>query len=144
MKRRFPSVHRRFQPRCATAAVELAVAMPLIIVLLIGLLEVGRIVQIMEILDNAAREGARSASTGTNTYATVQTTVANYLTNAGITNQSGLTVTVYDVTQNNSGPSIQSQHGRLDGSIADHRFSAPQQCSVDDAAHAQHRSRYDD
>ena len=34
----------------------------------------------------------------------MQTTVANYLTNAGITNQTGLTVTVYDVTQGNSGP----------------------------------------
>lgn len=30
--------------------------------------------------------------------------MANYLTNAGITNQTGLTVTVYDVTQSNSGP----------------------------------------
>ena len=58
----------------------------------------------MQIVCNAAREGARKASTGVNTYADVQTTVANYLTNAGITNQTGLTVTVYDVTQGNSGP----------------------------------------
>jgi Flp pilus assembly protein TadG len=95
---------RKCQPRCAIAAVELAVVMPLVAVLLVGLLEVGRIVQINAILTNAAREGARKASTGINSYSDVQTTVANYLTNAGITNQSGLTVTVYDVTQNNSGP----------------------------------------
>ncbi len=60
--------------------------------------------QVNAIVCNAAREGARKASTGANTYADVKTTVVNYLTNAGITNQSGLTVTVYDVTQGNSGP----------------------------------------
>ena len=60
--------------------------------------------QVNEIVCNAAREGARKASTGANTFADVQTTVANYLTNAGITNQTGLTITVYDVTQGNSGP----------------------------------------
>jgi Flp pilus assembly protein TadG len=98
------SAQRGCQPRRATAAVELALVIPLVVGLLVGLLEVGRIVQINEILCNAAREGARKASTGINTYADVQTTVANYLTNAGITNQTGLTVTVYDVTQSNSGP----------------------------------------
>jgi Flp pilus assembly protein TadG len=98
------SSHRTHQRRRGTAAVELAVVAPLIAILLVGLLEVGRIVQVNEILSNAAREGARKASTGINTYSDVQTTVANYLTNAGITNQTGLTVTVYDVTQGNSGP----------------------------------------
>jgi len=82
----------------------LAVVAPLVVGLLVGLLEVGQIVKVNQIVSNAAREGARSASTGVNTYANVQTTVANYLTNAGITNQSGLTVTVSDVTQGNSGP----------------------------------------
>lgn len=64
----------------------------------------GRLVQVNAIVCNAAREGARKASTGANSFADVNTTVANYLTNAGITNQTGLTVTVNDVTQGNSGP----------------------------------------
>ena len=98
------SARRAFQPRYAVAAVELAVCLTFVAVLLVGLLQVGRIVQINEILSNAAREGARQASTSLNSYSAVQTTVANYLTNAGITNQSGLTVTVYNVTQSNSGP----------------------------------------
>jgi Flp pilus assembly protein TadG len=98
------SAHQAFQPRCAVAAVELAVCLAFVAVLLVGLLQVGRIVQINEILSNAAREGARQASTSLNSYSNVQTTVSNYLTNAGITNQSGLTVTVYNVTQSNSGP----------------------------------------
>ena len=75
----------------------------MVIALVVGLLTVGRMVQMTEIISNAAREGARRASTGINTYSDVQTTVANYLTNAGITNQTGLTVTVYDGA---SGPSF--------------------------------------
>jgi Flp pilus assembly protein TadG len=90
--------------RRGVAAVELALVMPVVLILLVGLLEAGRIVQVSAIVSNAAREGARKASTGANTFADVQTTVVNYLTNAGITNQTGLTVTVYDVTQGNSGP----------------------------------------
>jgi Flp pilus assembly protein TadG len=100
------SSQRRVQPRSGTAAVELAVVAPLVIALLVGLLEVGRMVQMNEIVSNAAREGARKASTGVNTYADVQTTVTNYLTRAGITNQTGLTVTVNNVTQGNAGPSF--------------------------------------
>jgi Flp pilus assembly protein TadG len=96
--------HRRSQPRRGTAAVEFALVAPIVIGLLVGLLEVGQLVQVNQIVSNAAREGARKASTGVNTYADVQTTVANYLTNAGITNQNGLTVTVADVTQGNPGP----------------------------------------
>src|SRR5271167_304355 len=106
MKIDLHSSQRRYQPQRGIAAVELAVVAPLVACLLVGLLQVGRMVQVNQILTNAAREGARKASTGVNTYADVQTTVANYLTNAGITNQTGLTVTVYNVTQGDSGPSF--------------------------------------
>jgi Flp pilus assembly protein TadG len=104
MKTRLDSSPRK--SRSGTAAVELAVISPLLIALVIGLLTVGRMVQMTEIMANAAREGARKASTGINTYADVQTTITNYLTNAGVTNQAGLTITVYDVTQGNSGPTF--------------------------------------
>jgi len=90
--------------RRGLAAVELALLMPLLLTFLLGVWEVGRLVQINQILNNATREGARKASTGKNTYADVQTTVSNYLTNAGITNLNGLTVQVYNVTQSNAGP----------------------------------------
>lgn len=100
------SSRRNPSRRIGSATVELAVVAPFIMVLLVGTLQVGRMVQVSQILSNAAREGARKASTGINTYADVQTTVANYLTNAGITNQTGLAVTVYNVTQSNSGPTF--------------------------------------
>ena len=95
--------HRRVTSRSATAAVELALCMPLISMLLIGLLEVGRLVQINEIVCNAAREGARQASTGINSYSDVNTTVTNYLTRAGITNLTSLSVSVYNKTSGSSG-----------------------------------------
>jgi Flp pilus assembly protein TadG len=103
MRLKFP-VFYRMDRRRGTAAVELAITAPLLVGLLVGLLEVGRMVQVNEIVSNAAREGARQASTGTATYANVQTTVANYLTNAGITNQAGLVVSVADVSQGGGGP----------------------------------------
>jgi len=106
MRRGHSSPHHGFQPRHAIAAVELALTAPLLALLVVGVLEVARMVQINQIVSNAAREGARNASMGTTTYANVQTVVADYLTNAGITNQSGLSVSVYDVTQGNSGPSF--------------------------------------
>ena len=96
----------RSRTRSGAAAVELACVSPLLVALIVGLLTVGRIVQMTEIVANAAREGARKARTGINTNPAVQTTVTNYLTNAGVTNQTGLSITVYNVTQGNSGPTF--------------------------------------
>ncbi len=69
-------------------AVEAAIVMPLVLVLLFGIWEVGRFVLVGQTLDTAAREGARLAAGGyTNgtpvTAAMVQTAVQNYLTSAG-------------------------------------------------------------
>ena len=55
------TVRKKSPRRRGTAAVEMAVMAPLVFGLLVGLLEVGRIVQINQILCNAAREGARTA-----------------------------------------------------------------------------------
>src|SRR4051812_46327907 len=52
------------RPRRATAAVELAVTLPLILLLLAGLWESARIIEVQQVLLNAAREGARQAGTG--------------------------------------------------------------------------------
>jgi hypothetical protein len=44
------------------AAVEFAFLAPLLLILLFGLWQVGRVIEVMQIMDNAAREGARLAS----------------------------------------------------------------------------------
>jgi Flp pilus assembly protein TadG len=99
-------------PRQGAAAVEMAFLMPLLLGLIVGVWEVGRLVQIQQTMYNAAREGARLASqatiinsTGAYTQITtsssspnVTTTVAQYLSSAGITNQTGLVVTYTDLT----------------------------------------------
>jgi Flp pilus assembly protein TadG len=54
---------RRTHPRRGVAAVEFAlVAMLFLVPLLIGVWEVGRLVQVQQIVSNAAREGARLAA----------------------------------------------------------------------------------
>ena len=85
------SVRRR--ERRGAVAVEAAFCLPLLLMLMIGMWEVGRMVQISQILANAAREGARYAAmgnlniNGVNTPITVpmvQQSVRDYLTGAGL------------------------------------------------------------
>ena len=64
--------------------VDCALALLLVVLLLLGLLEVGRLVQVTQIMENAAREGARQASSGQKTYDDVTTTVTNYLNNVAV------------------------------------------------------------
>lgn len=73
------------EPRRGTAAVEFAVASLFLVPLLIGVWEVGRLVEVQQLLANAAREGGRQASTGNVNTAGVQNIVASYLTRNGIT-----------------------------------------------------------
>jgi Flp pilus assembly protein TadG len=98
--------HRPPRQRGASAAVEFALVLPVLVTLMIGLWEVGRIIQLQQILSNSAREGARVAAqsqtinlTGTPTQIQVSTgtpcvltTVLQYL------QQANLNLTASDVT----------------------------------------------
>jgi Flp pilus assembly protein TadG len=90
-------VHRPQQvPRHATATVEFAVMMIFLVPLLLyGLWEVGRIVEVSQILSNAAREGARQAAIGEKTPTTidipfVQAVVIDYLKSEGLPTQNAV------------------------------------------------------
>ena len=102
--------HHRRAPRRGVAAVELAfVTVLLVVPLLIGIWEVGRLVQVQQVVSNAAREGARLAAQAytinasgsptqirANTGPTnVQDAVYDYLYAAGLTTlrRSDVTVT---------------------------------------------------
>ena len=100
-------LRRKHTPLCSirrrrgAVAVEAALVMPMVLVLLFGIWEVGRFVLVGQILNTAAREGARLAAGGyTNsvpvTCAMVQQAVQDYLTAAGFPSAavSGSTVSV--------------------------------------------------
>ncbi len=85
--------------RPGVAAVELAFLLVFLFVpLIFGIWELGRLIQVQQIVVNAAREGARAASTGEYTNSQVQTVVTNYLTSAGIST-ANVTPTVTNETR---------------------------------------------
>ena len=100
--------HTRISDRCrrGVAAVEFAFVVPLLLLLLVGIWELGRIIHVQIIMNNAARDGARLAAqaniintTGAYTQVhfdtgspNVEQTVQDYLRSAGITNLTGLVI----------------------------------------------------
>jgi Flp pilus assembly protein TadG len=83
--------------RSGIAAVEFAVVLPFLVLLVAGVWEVGSMVETQQILNNAVRVGGRQASTGLNTNAQVQQAVTQYVQRAGLPT-TNLVVTVTDVT----------------------------------------------
>ena len=65
--------------RRGAAAVEMALSLPLLMLILSGIFQVGRIVQIQQILCNAAREASRDASLGDDNLSTVAANLLAYL-----------------------------------------------------------------
>jgi Flp pilus assembly protein TadG len=68
--------------RRGVAAVEFGFCLPIIVLILLGIWEVGRIVQVSNVLWNSARESARDASVGQDNLSTVATNTITYLQNA--------------------------------------------------------------
>jgi len=87
--------------RPGVATVEFAVVLPLLVILLLGIWEVGRLVQVSQVLQNAAREAARQASTGTVSMPEIKGNVQSYITSAEprISSFSGFDVTFADLTR---------------------------------------------
>src|SRR5262245_66688981 len=71
---------RKFSRRGATL-VETAFVISACLTLMFAIFEYGRFVMIKQLMENAAREGARQATTGTGTLTTsdIQATVTQYL-----------------------------------------------------------------
>lgn len=66
-----------------TVLVEFALVAPLLLVLLFGTIEMGRVLNAMVLVSNASREGARRGSVGASEDQ-VKTAVRNYLTASGL------------------------------------------------------------
>jgi Flp pilus assembly protein TadG len=65
------------------ALVEFALLVPLLIIIVLGIVEFGRIWMTMQVLSSAAREGARVAAVTAPTVGLVEDAVENVLTAAG-------------------------------------------------------------
>jgi Flp pilus assembly protein TadG len=101
-------IHRvvRRDKRRGVAAVEFAFVMPAILALLVGIWELGRLIEIQQLMTNAAREGARQAATGQYTKAQTQSIINQYLTVAGLPT-TNVSSNAWDIT-NNCDPSAAS------------------------------------
>jgi Flp pilus assembly protein TadG len=96
--------------RSATAAVELAVCLPMLLIVLTGIWEVGRMVQVQNVVWNAAREGGRQAAAGLSSNATVVQFMVNYLNANGLTGVTTSMVTLTNVTSSaRSNPNAANQ-----------------------------------
>ncbi len=85
--------------RLATATVEFAIVGPIFLMLVFGIIEIGRALMVTEVLTRAATEGARSASLSGSSAQDVQSAVDTFLKNYLITDTQGNslgTVYIYD------------------------------------------------
>lgn len=90
-------VHGQRKKRRGVALVEFCIVLPLLLLLLIGMWEVGRVIQVQQSVQNAAREGGRQASTGKRTQSDVVQAVKEYLARAGY-KTTNVTVTIANLT----------------------------------------------
>lgn len=78
--------------RTGAAMLEFALVLPILLALLLGIIEMGRVIMLHQVATNAAREGARRGVIPGATSANVDAAVNDYLDSAGIL-QTGRTVT---------------------------------------------------
>jgi len=85
---------RSFKGQRGQALIETAIAIPIILLVAVSIFEFGRAYQTLQVMSNAAREGARVAVLPGATTADVQTRVKNYLQGGAIANFNAATVTL--------------------------------------------------
>ncbi len=104
--------------RHGSACIEFAVVLLFVVPLLLGVWEVGRLVEVEQHLNNAVREGARQASTANVNTAGVQQVVVNYLNANGIPcSTSNVTVTNKTSSSRND-PTTANQLDQIEVSVS--------------------------
>lgn len=77
-----------------TALIEAALTIPILLLLTVGIFEVGRAYETWQVLSNAAREGARMAVTPNSDPDTVEALVHNYMADGQLSYEDAAAVTV--------------------------------------------------
>ena len=83
----------------AQAIVELALILPILLLLLMGIVELGRIFMAQHTITNATREGARIGSLPSSTTSDAHSTVSTYMNAAGLSGDT-------NVSMSNVGPTV--------------------------------------
>ena len=90
-----------------SAMVEAAISIPLLLVLMVGIFEVGRAYQTWQVLTNAAREGARMAITPSGTPSDTTALIRQFMADGQLSNSATAAVSVNKgVTINVNGTSV--------------------------------------
>ncbi len=94
----------RSLPRQAAAAVEFALVLPILSVLLLGMFEISRVLLVKEMLSNAAQQACRTAAKPGTANSDVTSEVDTVMSNAGLSGYS-VTIQVNGTTTDVSGAS---------------------------------------
>ncbi len=83
--------------------VETAITIPILLMMMVGIFEVGRAYQTWQVLTNAAREGARMAVTPSSTEAITTALIRQYMADGQLGNSATATVVVDKTSTINAG-----------------------------------------
>ncbi len=86
-------VHRR-NPRRGAALVEMALVLPLFLMVVLGIIEFGRAMMVCQMVTNAAREGARRAIIEDSTNTAVEQQINDFLTGTLNVSANEITTTI--------------------------------------------------
>jgi Flp pilus assembly protein TadG len=86
-----------------SAMVETAITLPLLLMMMVGIFEVGRAYETWQVLTNAAREGARMAVTPSSTEEITTALIRQYMADGQLGNSATATVVVDKTSTINAG-----------------------------------------
>ena len=70
--------------RRGAAAVEFAVVAPVLLIMVFGMVDMGRMIMVQQLMNDAAREGARTAALGGSSFGEVSSRVSAFLDATGV------------------------------------------------------------
>jgi len=85
---------RNQQNRRGASVVEFAIVLPLFLVIVLGIIEFGRAMQVSQLVTNVAREGARRAIIPGSTNTDVQTSITTFLKETLNVDGANVTITI--------------------------------------------------
>lgn len=85
---------KRMRSEKGAALIEAAITVPIILLISVGIFEFGRAYQTMQVLTNAAREGARMAVITASTDDAVTARVRSYMKGGSLSNHATASVTI--------------------------------------------------